>query len=70
MHRAGRGDRRAHLLIRVGDAEALSLAASLQGVQWGRPMTYQFVAALLEGLGGRVRQVRIDRLVAVLRRDG
>ena len=27
-------------------------------------MTYQFVAALLEGLGGRVRQVRIDRLVA------
>jgi bifunctional DNase/RNase len=26
-------------------------------------MTYQFVAALLAGLGGRVRQVRIDRLV-------
>ena len=53
-----------HLLIRVGDAEAFSLAASLQGMQWGRPMTYQFVAALLGGLGGRVRQVRIDRLVA------
>jgi bifunctional DNase/RNase len=56
------GDR--HLLIQVGQAEAFSLAASLQGVPWGRPMTYQFVAALLGGLGGRVRQVRIDRLVA------
>ena len=56
------GDR--HLLIQVGQAEAFSLAASLQGVPWGRPMTYQFVAALLAGLGGRVRQVRIDRLVA------
>ena len=56
------GDR--HLLIQVGQAEAFSLAASLQGVPWGRPMTYQFVAALLGGLGGRVCQVRIDRLVA------
>jgi bifunctional DNase/RNase len=26
-------------------------------------MTYQFAAALLRGLGGRVRQVRVDRLV-------
>ena len=53
-----------HLLIQIGQTEAFSLAATLQGVQWGRPMTYQFVAALLAGLGGRVRQVRIDRLVA------
>jgi bifunctional DNase/RNase len=52
-----------HLLIQIGQAEAFSLAATLQGVQWGRPMTYQFVAALLAGLRGRVRQVRIDRLV-------
>jgi bifunctional DNase/RNase len=26
-------------------------------------MTYQFVAALVQALGGRVRQVRIDQLV-------
>ena len=26
-------------------------------------MTYQFVAALVQALGGRVRQVRIDRVV-------
>jgi bifunctional DNase/RNase len=27
-------------------------------------MTYQFMAALVESLGGEVRQVRIDRMVA------
>jgi hypothetical protein len=26
-------------------------------------MTYQFVAALVQALGGRVRQVRIDRVL-------
>lgn len=44
------GDR--HLVIEIGDAEAFSLAASLQGIQFGRPMTYQFAAALVRGLGG------------------
>jgi bifunctional DNase/RNase len=52
------GDR--HLLIQIGHAEAFSLAASLNGMQWGRPMTYQFMAALLHSIGGRVRQVRLD----------
>jgi bifunctional DNase/RNase len=32
-------------------------------MEWPRPAAYQFVAALLQALGGRVRQVRIDRLV-------
>jgi len=31
------GDR--HLVIQVGHSEAFGLAASLQGLQWGRPMT-------------------------------
>ena len=44
--------------------EAFSLAASLGGTEFGRPMTYQLTAALVQGLGGRIRQVRIDRLVA------
>jgi uncharacterized protein len=52
-----------HLPIEIGWAEAVSLAAHLDGKQWPRPMTYQFVAALMQALGGRVRQVRIDRLV-------
>ena len=56
------GDR--HLVIGVGDAEATALDASLQGLQWGRPMTYQFTAALVRSLGGRVREVRLDRIVA------
>src|SRR5262252_4113478 len=55
------GDR--HLVISVGDAEAFALDAGLQGVQWGRPMTYQFTAALVRSLGGRVREVRLDRIV-------
>ena len=55
------GDR--HLVIGVGDAEAFALDASLQGLQWGRPMTYQFTAALVSSLGGRVREVRLDRIV-------
>jgi bifunctional DNase/RNase len=55
------GDR--HLVIRVGETEALALDASLQGLQFGRPMTYQFTAALVRSLGGRVREVRLDRIV-------
>jgi bifunctional DNase/RNase len=49
--------------IMIGQAEAFSLAARLGGIAWRRPMTYQFTAALVQALGGRVRQVRIDRLV-------
>ena len=55
------GDR--HLVIGIGQAEAFALDASLQGLQWGRPMTYQFTVALVSSLGGRVREVRLDRIV-------
>jgi bifunctional DNase/RNase len=55
------GDR--HLVISIGASEAFWLAAHLQGVPFGRPMTYQFMAALAGSLGGRIRAVRIDRLI-------
>jgi uncharacterized protein len=55
------GDR--HLVIGVGHAEAFALDAGLQRLQWGRPMTYQFTARLVHSLGGRVREVRLDRIV-------
>jgi uncharacterized protein len=55
------GDR--HLVTWIGDREAFSLAARLQGLEFGRPMTYDFAAALVRGLGGQVRQVRVDRLL-------
>jgi hypothetical protein len=44
------GDR--HLVIRIGSAEAFALAAGLGDVEWGRPMTYQFMAELVRSLGG------------------
>jgi bifunctional DNase/RNase len=55
------GDR--DLAIEIGWAEDFSLAARLGGIAWRRPMTYQFVAALVHALGGRARQVRIDRVL-------
>jgi bifunctional DNase/RNase len=51
------------LAIAIGHAEAFSLAARLGGIAWRRPMTYQFVAALVQALGGRVREVRIEEVV-------
>jgi bifunctional DNase/RNase len=56
------GDR--HLVIQIGSAEALGLAASLGDVAWGRPMTYQFMAELVRCLGGRIREIRLDGLVS------
>ena len=55
------GDR--HLVISIGEGEAFSLATRLQGLEFGRPMTYDFAAALVRCLGGHVRAVRVDRLL-------
>ena len=55
------GDRQ--LAIAIGWAEAFSLAGRLGGITWPRPMTYQFIAALVQALGGQVRQMRIDQVV-------
>jgi bifunctional DNase/RNase len=55
------GDR--HLLIQIGHAEAFALAATLDEMEWGRPMTHQFMAQLVRSLGGRIREVRLDGLV-------
>ncbi|HEV2825261.1 MAG TPA: bifunctional nuclease domain-containing protein, partial [Actinomycetota bacterium] len=49
--------------ITIGQPEAFSLAARLGGIAWPRPMTYLFAAGLVQALGGRVRQVRVDRVV-------
>jgi bifunctional DNase/RNase len=52
-----------HLAIAIGQPEAFSLAARLGGIAWPRPMTYQFAAGLVQALGGRIRQVRVERVV-------
>jgi bifunctional DNase/RNase len=61
---AGEGDVR-RLRIGVGDAEATALAFSLQGQEFPRPMTYQFMAALVAAAGSAVKAVRVTG-----RRDG
>ena len=55
------GDR--HVVILIGLSEALELAATLEGLPSGRPMTCQFAAALVRSLGGQVREVRLDRVI-------
>ena len=51
-----------NLAVEIGGTEAFSLAARLQGLTFGRPMTYEFAAALVQSLGGQLSEVRIDRL--------
>jgi RNA polymerase sigma factor (sigma-70 family) len=51
------------LPIWVGAAEGEPLALSLEKIQTPRPMAYAFAAALLDAAGGRLREVRISRLV-------
>jgi uncharacterized protein len=48
--------------IGVGRTEATALAFSLSGVDFPRPQTYQFTAALLAASGARLREVRITSL--------
>lgn len=58
---AADGDSR-RLYIGVGDAEAASLAFSLQGAVFGRPMTYEFMASLIEAAGSAVGSVGVTRI--------
>lgn len=53
------------LPILIGRTEGFFLSAVLSRVQFGRPMSPQFAAGLLHALGGRIKEVRIDRLVDV-----
>jgi bifunctional DNase/RNase len=54
------GDRR--LAIWIGREQAFWLAWRLQGAEGFRPGTYDMTANAIQELGGRVREVRIDRL--------
>ncbi len=54
------GDRR--LRIWVGQFEGTAIALHLEKVQVPRPLTFTFMASLLEAAGARLREVRINRL--------
>jgi len=51
------------LPIWVGEAEGTATAMQLERVEIPRPPTIAFAASLLQTAGGRLREVRIDRLV-------
>lgn len=54
------GERR--LSLWIGPYEAEMLAVHLEGVEFGRPLTYTFMAQLLEAGGATLEEVRISRL--------
>jgi RNA polymerase sigma factor (sigma-70 family) len=54
------GDRR--LPIWIGAFEAEAMALRLEGIETPRPLTYAFTAGVLAAAGGRLREVRIERL--------
>ncbi len=51
------------LPIWIGEFEATAMALLLEGTPLPRPMTYAFAAEILQAAGGRLREVRLDRLV-------
>jgi bifunctional DNase/RNase len=54
------GERR--FTIWIGRAEGEALAAALEQMEMPRPMTYAFMATLLEATGAQLQEVRISRL--------
>jgi bifunctional DNase/RNase len=57
------GDQRRRLLVWIGGTEAISMALRLAGMgQPARPLGADLSAALVGALGGRLAEVRIDRL--------
>ncbi len=54
------GERR--LAIWIGPDEATEIALALEHVEAPRPGPYEFTAALLEGAGGTLREVRVSQL--------
>ena len=61
LESAADGDLR-RLDIGVGDTEAASLGFTLQGALFRRPMTYQFMASLIEAAGSAVRSVVVTKM--------
>jgi bifunctional DNase/RNase len=54
-------DRR--LPIWIGQTGPFHLSAAFTGVEFARPVTLQFAAGVVRARGGRIRRVRIGRLV-------
>jgi hypothetical protein len=51
-----------YLTIWIGPCEADAISAALQDVPFPRPLTHDFICAVIEKLGATVKSVIIDRL--------
>ena len=51
-----------YLPVWIGPCEADAIATILQGVHFPRPLTHDFVCAVIETLGATVKSVMIDKL--------
>ena len=51
-----------YLPIWIGNAEADAIGIKLQGVQCTRPLTHDFLCAVIEALGATVKSAVIDKL--------
>ena len=63
--------------IVIGSHEALAIDRRLKGVPTIRPMTYELLASVIEGMGGKVEKIEINDLtdgtfyaLIHIRRDG
>ena len=51
-----------YLPIWIGNAEADAIGIKLQGIQCTRPLTHDFLCAVIEALGATVKSAVIDKL--------
>jgi RNA polymerase sigma factor (sigma-70 family) len=52
-----------HLSLGLGQADAEALVQHVEGIEVPRPLTYTLAANLLQAVGVRLREVRINRLI-------
>ena len=55
-------ERQRALVVFIGETEALSIQLRLQGTRYKRPLTHDLLDTMLDHLGARVLNVRVDRL--------
>jgi len=55
-------ERQRALVVFIGETEALSIQLRLQGTRYKRPLTHDLIDTMLDHLGARVLNVRVDRL--------
>ena len=55
-------ERERYLLLWIGPCDADAIAVKMQGISVPRPLTHDFVCAIINTLGGAVKKAIIDKL--------